>query len=353
MFGGNPEDDEAIKSGPMSQDLLVKLRKSVFKYPFIVLAANAFFLPILLLAQCLGLVVLPLAILLFLYVLKVKNFWHQLIVGTVAIMIGVLLAAAAFVPSVTTEADVEVRSLDGKLVDGSVTPFRGDSSTLFTYSITITDENDSSEINAYVNIGELKGISLTDWNVSMVNYTWNEDNTSVTYQVTAHANGTINIYSFSVDVNGIWYEAGSVNDGSLFAAQGPVDSNTLSVYGYLTIYMFFTIMQLAFPVFLILLLFLRFMYKSQEAKRKVLESYRKKKLEAEGEGGPETATGTDRSRRILAIGDGSDEMFVCSECGADVPATAKFCPNCGESFEEDEPEIDVGSDRSGGRSRDR
>lgn len=350
MIGGYPEDDEAKKSGLLAQDLLVKLRKSIFKYPFIVLAANAFFLPMLLLAQCIGLVILPLAILLFLYVMKVQNFWHQLMIGTVTIMVAILLAAVAFVPSVTTEIDIEVRSLDGKLVDGSVTPFRGDRSTLFNYTITVVNDNVSAEIYAHINIGELKGISLNDRNESMLNYTWNEDNTRVTYYVLTHANGTINIYSFSVSVNGIWYEAGSINNGNLFAAQGPVDSSTLSIYSYLTIYMFFTIMQLAFPVFLILLLFLRFMYKSQEAKRNVLESYRKKKMEAEAEGGPDAGR-PDRSRRLSAFGDGSDEMFVCSECGADVPATAKFCPNCGESFEEDdEPKIDIGDYRAGRRS---
>ncbi|KQM12607.1 hypothetical protein AOA80_01445 [Methanomassiliicoccales archaeon RumEn M1] len=31
------------------------------------------------------------------------------------------------------------------------------------------------------------------------------------------------------------------------------------------------------------------------------------------------------------------EKFVCSECGADVPANAKACPQCGESFD-DEPQ---------------
>jgi ribosomal protein L40E len=28
-----------------------------------------------------------------------------------------------------------------------------------------------------------------------------------------------------------------------------------------------------------------------------------------------------------------EEGFVCSECGADVPAEAKACPKCGEKFD--------------------
>jgi predicted amidophosphoribosyltransferase len=30
------------------------------------------------------------------------------------------------------------------------------------------------------------------------------------------------------------------------------------------------------------------------------------------------------------------EKLVCSECGTEVPADAKVCPQCGEKFEEDE-----------------
>jgi len=348
MFGSDPFDDSTNKSGPLGQDLLVKLRNSKLKYPFIVFAANAFFLPILLLAQCFGLIVLPLAILLFLYVMKVQNFWHQLLIGMITILIAVLLSAAALVPTVTTEADLEIESFDGTLVDGSLTPFRGDRSTLYNYSITVVNDNVTSVIFSYVNIGELKGISIEDRNESMPDCFWNEDNTRVTYYLLTHANGTINLFSFSVSVNGVWYEAGNLNDGTVFAVQGPIDESTLAVLGYLSIYMFFTVMQLAFPVFLILLLFLRFMYKSQEAKRKMLESYRKKKSEDDGKGGSDMGD-PERSRRLSAFGDGSDEMFVCSECGADVPATAKFCPNCGESFEDEEPEIDIGDDRLRGR----
>ncbi|HDP96216.1 MAG TPA: hypothetical protein ENN25_00775, partial [Euryarchaeota archaeon] len=176
MFGSDPFDDDANKSGPLGQDLLVKLRNSKLKYPFIVFAANAFFLPILLLAQCFGLIVLPLAILLFLYVMKVQNFWHQLLIGMFTILIAVLLSAAALVPTVTTEADLEIKSFDGTLVDGSLTPFRGNRSTLYNYSITVVNDNITvvndnitvvkdnvtSVIFLYVNISELKGISIDD-----------------------------------------------------------------------------------------------------------------------------------------------------------------------------------------------
>jgi rubrerythrin len=34
-----------------------------------------------------------------------------------------------------------------------------------------------------------------------------------------------------------------------------------------------------------------------------------------------------------AMGLETDEGFVCSECGADVPAEAKVCPKCGEKFD--------------------
>ena len=34
-----------------------------------------------------------------------------------------------------------------------------------------------------------------------------------------------------------------------------------------------------------------------------------------------------------AMGLEKEETFVCSECGADVPADATVCPKCGEKFD--------------------
>jgi len=34
-----------------------------------------------------------------------------------------------------------------------------------------------------------------------------------------------------------------------------------------------------------------------------------------------------------------EEKFICSECGAEVPADAKVCPQCGEPFEEEEEKV--------------
>jgi ribosomal protein L40E len=31
-----------------------------------------------------------------------------------------------------------------------------------------------------------------------------------------------------------------------------------------------------------------------------------------------------------------DEKFVCSECGAEVPADADKCPGCGEKFDDED-----------------
>jgi len=36
------------------------------------------------------------------------------------------------------------------------------------------------------------------------------------------------------------------------------------------------------------------------------------------------------------VKDAKDEKFVCSDCGAEVPAEADKCPSCGASFEDDE-----------------
>jgi ribosomal protein L40E len=64
-----------------------------------------------------------------------------------------------------------------------------------------------------------------------------------------------------------------------------------------------------------------------EAYEKALEERSKEK-----DGIPETRAKVPSLAEAMGKGT-SGEGFVCSECGADVPAEAKRCPKCGERFD--------------------
>lgn len=49
---------------------------------------------------------------------------------------------------------------------------------------------------------------------------------------------------------------------------------------------------------------------------------------------------TKEESPIEEVGTVTEEKFVCSECGVEVPPDASECPQCGESFEEEEAKVE-------------
>lgn len=332
------EDWKLPTDAPRKPNYLVKLRKSKYKYIFIVLAANAFFLPMFLIdPQCLGMLVLPLAILLFLWVLKVENFWHQLAVGAVTFVVAALFASTAFIPMITDIPDAEIMSLDGILENGGVSPLRGERDTMFNYTITVVTNNTSAEIEAWVVLNEIHFTSINERNESMILRYWNtfEGNvTNVTYYFETQVAGTYNYFWFAVNLNGEWHKAGMVDNEQLLLPQGPLSVDSYYLFGFFILYWLLYLFQLSFFIFLIFLLFMRFMRRSGEAKQKMRERYERTKMEKEGAEVDRRRAGEGTKKiTTVSMGPGAEEIFVCSECGSDVPASAKFCPNCGEPFE--------------------
>ncbi|HSV42403.1 MAG TPA: zinc ribbon domain-containing protein, partial [Methanomassiliicoccales archaeon] len=104
------------------------------------------------------------------------------------------------------------------------------------------------------------------------------------------------------------------------AGSGPFNANNADVMNLALVngilYLGFIQIGLFFYMLLILTFFMdrsrnRMMKEVEEAKAKKAASTRK------GEDGV------------------TEEKFVCSECGADVPIDASKCPQCGDSFEEE------------------
>lgn len=336
------DDDFGIQDEPPRKDLLANLRGSKYRYIFIVLAANSLFLPIVFLETCLALIALPLAIIFFLWLLRVENFWHMFIVGVVALCFAALISGGAYIVPFVDQSDAEVYSIPEKLTDGGVYPIRGDESTLFNYTITVITTDENASIDVFVVIAESTSVfkSYETRNETMTNTVLNLNSsgnlTSITYYFETNVVGIVNEYQFFANIDGNWYKAGRVLDGQVLSSIGPISTNTFQLYIYFTMIWLFLIFSNGFPGFLILLLFLRFSRRSKEAKEKMMKRYEAARLGKEDAGAP--ALPRDKSKKIptIPMGDESEEIFVCSECGSDVPASAKFCPNCGEPFEEDE-----------------
>jgi transcription initiation factor IIE alpha subunit len=85
-----------------------------------------------------------------------------------------------------------------------------------------------------------------------------------------------------------------------------------------------------FPIFALLLLMV---WWTKRARRMRVEAFEKAVAEREKETKdvPKVETKVSLARAMGT--DKAEGGFVCSECGADVPADAKVCPKCGEKFD--------------------
>ncbi|HUW43230.1 MAG TPA: zinc ribbon domain-containing protein, partial [Thermoplasmata archaeon] len=158
-------------------------------------------------------------------------------------------------------------------------------------------------------------MTLVSNGTSDQNHLWN-------YSVNTSVTSTVSSYVFIVSVNGTWRYTEVMN--------GPISPDAFAIFVLLFSIWLPTIFTYGLMQFIVMILFLRFSSKSREAREKMMKDYKKKKEEIEG------AKQTSRGGSAKIAPASSEETFVCSECGADVQTSAKFCPQCGESFEEDD-----------------
>jgi hypothetical protein len=309
-----------------SKIFLDRLRKSKWKYAVAILVPNLIFLLMISVDICLGLLAVVLLVTLFLWLLKIDKFVHQLLIGVVALVVATLVLSG-FAFSLLYEPTVGASSGDGFLTNGiMVTPFRATIGSSSTYTLTVVALNtyaNASNIIACLNISKDLGpwmdknltMTLVSNSTSGQNHLWN-------YSVTTPVTSTVTSYFFTARVNGTWHYTEFLS--------GPISTDALSIFALLFSMWLPTIFTYGLMQFIVMILFLRFSSKSRETREKMMLEYKKKKEEL----GSAKQASKGGSTKITPAS--SEETFVCSECGADVQASAKFCPQCGESFEDDD-----------------
>ena len=307
-----------------SKAFLDYLKGSKWKYAVAILVPNLVFLLMISVDICLGLLAVVLLITLFLWLLKINKFLHQLLIGVVALVVSTLVLSG-FAFSLLSEPTVGASTDDGILINGIVTPFEATIGSSITYTLTVAAPDsvaNASNIFVYVNLAE----DLSSWSnnltMTLVSNGTSDQNHLWNYSVNTSVTSTVSSYVFIVSVNGTWRYTEVMN--------GPISPDAFAIFVLLFSIWLPTIFTYGLMQFIVMILFLRFSSKSREAREKMMKDYKKKKEEIEG------AKQTSRGGSAKIAPASSEETFVCSECGADVQTSAKFCPQCGESFEEDD-----------------
>ncbi|MEM0448546.1 MAG: hypothetical protein QW520_01825 [Methanomassiliicoccales archaeon] len=193
-----------------------------------------------------------------------------------------------------------VSSNDGILTQGQVIPFRGNELSKFNYSVILTGGNDTPDL----------WLTTYDYFASNQARTFNLSNSFAlgdskrVFFVEVEVPKSLYRYSFSYRMpqsdeivrTGVAWGPIMVSDGDILSHELYFNVIYVVVNGGLW--------------FAFVLLTVWWMGSS----KKRMEELQKRKMEQSKE---ETK-----------------EKFVCSECGADVPAEAQECPQCGEKFED-------------------
>lgn len=223
------------------------------------------------------------------------------------VVLSVPFTWATAVGNVNSFDGFALTSSNGLLVDGHVDPYRGEAGTSHAFNVTLTNTTVS---------GYAVNVIVTDqYTKEMVgNYTMGEIGTiakGVEYSITLPVEGgSLYSYRFVTNATGPWT--------SSVEGYGPVHVSNSSIFVHFLPYM---TMALLFQVGLLFYLLLAFNWFSERSKKRMEEVMRERQQLSQPPAGtsPETM-----------------EKFVCSECGADVPSTASRCPQCGESFDDEE-----------------
>jgi hypothetical protein len=229
---------------------------------------------------------------------------------------------------------------DPILVDGIVTPTSGGESTVFTYSITYRQANDSlvniSDVEIIVEISSINDRQEGLMALQNPSGTPVEDGnfTEYYYNYPTTLSAPINQFQFLATINGTHVNATDYYQGDPVLITGPIFSDSWAVA--VPIIMYITLYQSYlqfFAIYAIICGMVWWMRRARRMREKATEQWEQKRKEMEAK--PPTASDDARvpsMSRAMGL-EAEPETFVCSECGIDVPGDAKRCPSCGEKFD--------------------
>lgn len=282
---------------------------------------------------CFGNLLAPLFMLGMLWGVGVRSIKKLLIVGLVA---AALFSAVMTAYIVNYYQHVEPRdalSEDGSTMVGTVSPWYGSEQTTFSFNLTVTLTNSSQTVTqANVLIYQVGTGDSVDGNYTMMLVDESSTATSHIYNYTyvTLLPLPINQFLFRANISGDWVSAGDYDEvGRLSYIQGPVFSDPWAVALTVIPWAIMSSYLYVFGPYAILVAMIWWTRRARKMRQDQLERWEKERAKEEAEKPKETSKVPSLDAAMGKV----EEGFVCSECGADVPADAQVCPKCGEKFD--------------------
>lgn len=315
------------------KELFARFLKTPLPIPTAIALAAGVYALVLMFAGtfCLSGLITPLALLGFLWKFGLKGVKKLLIVGAVACLAFAGVWTAYYTHFYQHVDQERARSSDNILFNGTVSPMFGGKGDTYTYSIQIRlPSMDTPVEQVNVTTASVGFPYSPSENHSMTLVSIDEANNTLFYEYRTTVEKPINQFMFWARVNGTMLVGTEHRDGREYVLIGPVFTDPWSVALALLPISFIQVFVSVYPIYALLLLMI---WWTRRARKMRVEAYERALAEREKE-----LKGVSKDEGKLpslakAAGAEGDEGFVCSECGADVPADATVCPKCGEKFE--------------------
>ena len=282
---------------------------------------------------CFSNLIAPLVLLGLLWKSGIKGIKKLLLIGAVATVFYAVILSAIVVGQLQHLDPVIAESADGRVI-GTLDPLSGDKTTSFTYTIRVnlTDTN-LTVTGANVLIVGIEALGSEENNRTMTADTPYESGGlrlyNFTYSTTAAM--PINQYIFRVNYNGTWVTAGEKDSlDNMYYIQGPMYTDSFALAPPVAVSAFQLNFFYVFGPYAIICGMIWWTRRARRMREKQIEKWQAEHAKEEAD---KPKPKTSKVPSLDAAMGKVDEGFVCSECGADVPADATVCPKCGEKFD--------------------
>jgi len=229
-------------------------------------------------------------------------------------------------------------SEDGKtLTNGTVTPLHGPPGQVYHFTLEVhpnwtgTHKN-FTKVNVSVSSVKFPG-GIYENNSMILDAARSDANTSYYYYDTT-VGSAVSIYIFwaeypngSVEKGAIWYPL------SYSYPEGPISSDTGALILTLLPYSFIQTFMSVYVAFILIVGMIWWTRRARKMREQQIEKWKLEEAEKDASKPKSTQLKVPSRYKTTGTEKGAGETFVCSECGADVPAEATVCPNCGEKFD--------------------
>jgi ribosomal protein L40E len=288
--------------------------------------------------NCLSSLFVPLFMLGIFWLFEYKRVRKLLLFGAVTCLAITGVTIYYIVGNFQSVEPVVAMSEDGVLLtNGTLEPLSGDDTTLYNYTIEVHLPSFNSTVNqSNLLLVGLLFVSESSENATMHLLSRDDATLTEVYYYTTTREFPINYYVFEFIIDGNLTVAGYVDDdGQINWIEGPIsdDAAGMAVFliprGLISVYVYNT-----FAIYAIMCGMIWWVRRARRMRINAVERLEAERAKMKAEQPKEESAKVAKTPSLAtAMGLEKEETFVCSECGADVPADATVCPKCGERFD--------------------